>query len=283
MQIYKLISIFLLLLTLTGCTKTNEKAANNFSPDEVADISVTAQSYQLKVRESTDNQIHVKYTNSEKNTKVSVVLSDAKLIVSQVDTSKNNTLLGGLSSGKTGEINIYIPESYGKVLNISNGNGELELSSLSLSKLEISNVSGYLTAKNIKADSGMFISDSGDIKLNECVINAIDISTTSAYISINDTESSNIKTYSDSGEISINSLVESCNTSVENSSGDITVSYKSAPTNLSFNIATNSNDISCRLQNADYSTNIPSNKKGSIGSGNYSLAISSDRGSISVK
>lgn len=205
------------------------------------------------------------------------------MIVSQVDTSKNNTLLGGLSSGKTGEINIYIPESYGKVLNISNGNGELELSSLSLSKLEISNVSGYLTAKNIKADSGMFISDSGDIKLNECVINAIDISTTSAYISINDTESSNIKTYSDSGEISINSLVESCNTSVENSSGDITVSYKSAPTNLSFNIATNSNDISCRLQNADYSTNIPSNKKGSIGSGNYSLAISSDRGSISVK
>lgn len=280
----KFLFLFLLSLILTGCTNIDAKAAETFSIDKVENISVNAQSYQLTVRESTDTQIHVKYTVSKKNNlKVSVKLADEELIISQNDSSDSETLFGGLSFGKTGEINIYIPESYGKSLNISNGSGELDLNSLSLSELNISNDSGYITIKNVKSNIGTIVSDSGDLKLKDSSIDALETNTDSGYISVTNTDATDMKMYSDSGEISINNLLESCNTSIENSSGDITISFKSSPKNLSFNIATNSEDISCKLDNADYSINTPSNKKGNVGVGSHSLTVSSDEGTIIVR
>ena len=77
MKHYKFLFLFLLSIILTGCTNTDIKATENFSIDEVANISVNAQSYQLTIRESTDDQIHVKYSDLKKNNpKVSVELSD---------------------------------------------------------------------------------------------------------------------------------------------------------------------------------------------------------------
>ena len=284
MKHYKFLFLFLLSIILTGCTNTDIKATENFSIDEVANISVNAQSYQLTIRESTDDQIHVKYSDLKKNNpKVSVELSEEELIISQNDSSDSETLFGGLSFGKTGEINVYIPESYGRQLNISNGSGELELNSLSLSELNISNDSGYLTIEDIKSDIGSMISDSGDIKLKNSFIDTLEVSTNSGYVSVTNTEAENLKMHSDSGEISISDLIKSCNTSIDNSSGDITISFKSSPEDLSFNIATNSDDISCKLNNVDYSINTSSNKKGTIGAGDYSLTVSSDEGTIIVR
>lgn len=280
----KFIFLFLLSLILLGCGNADTKAAETFSIDEVENISINAQSYQLTVRESTDSQIYVKYTTSEKNTpKVSVELADKKLVISQNDSSDSETLFGGLSFGKTGEIDVYIPESYEKSLNISNGSGELNLNSLSLSELNISNVSGYLTLENIKSNIGTMESDSGDLKLKNSFIDSLDICTDSGYVSVTNTDAASMKMHSVSGEISISRLIESCDTSIDNSSGDITISFKSLPEDLSFNIATNSADINCKLDNADYSINTPSSKKGTIGTGSHSLSISSDEGTIIVR
>lgn len=60
MKHYKFFSLFFLSIILTGCTNVDTKASENFSIDEVANISVVVQSYQLTIRESTDDQIHVK-------------------------------------------------------------------------------------------------------------------------------------------------------------------------------------------------------------------------------
>ena len=308
MKHFKFFSLFFLSIILTGCTNVDTKASENFSIDEVANISVVVQSYQLTIRESTDDQIHVKCTDkpkvsvelsddelsisrndssdtdSEKDTpKVSIELSDQELLISQNDSSDRETFFGGLSFGKTGEIDIYIPESYGKSLKISNGSGELELKSLSLSEVNISNDSGYLTIENINSNTGTIVSDSGDIKLKNSFIDSLGISTDSGYVSVSNTDASSMKMHSDSGEINISSLNESCNTSIDNSSGDITVSFKSSPEDLSFNIATNSDDISCKLDKASYSSNTLSSKKGTIGDGNHSLTISSDEGTIIVR
>ena len=280
MKHYKFFSLFFLSIILTGCTNVDTKASENFSIDEVANISVVVQSYQLTIRESTDDQIHVKCTDKPK---VSVELSDDELSISQNDSSDRETFFGGLSFGKTGEIDIYIPESYGKSLKISNGSGELELKSLSLSEVNISNDSGYLTIENINSNTGTIVSDSGDIKLKNSFIDSLGISTDSGYVSVSNTDASSMKMHSDSGEINISSLNESCNTSIDNSSGDITVSFKSSPEDLSFNIATNSDDISCKLDKASYSSNTLSSKKGTIGDGNHSLTISSDEGTIIVR
>lgn len=284
MRSYKLFAFLLFSLILSGCADTSRKSDKNFPINDIANISITAQSYQLVIRESTDNLIHVKYTESNKHdSQVTVELSDNELIVSQHDSSDNGSILDGLSFGKTGEINLYIPESYSNPLNISNGSGELKLSSLSISELSISNDSGYITSENIESNEGILTSKSGDIISENSFIDSLKISTDSGYVSVISTESSNMDLHSNSGEISISDLVESCNTSIDNSSGDITISYKTLPTNLSFNIATNSDDISCKLENADYITNVSSNKKGTIGAGYYTLTVSSDEGTIIVQ
>jgi DUF4097 and DUF4098 domain-containing protein YvlB len=269
---------------LMGCSNNDTKVTDSYSINEVENISVKVQSYQLIIRESTDDQIHVKYNGAKKEQqKVSVELSNSELNISQKDSSDNDTLFSGLSFGKTGEIDIYIPESYGKDLDISNGSGEAELSSLILSGLTISNNSGYLSVESVKADKGIFKSDSGDIKLKDSTIGNMNIDTESAYIFCTDNEASDVKICSASGEINISGLPELCNAYIENSSGDITISFKTSPKDLSVNIATNSDDISCKLNNIEYTTNIPSNKKGIIGDGNYILAVSSDEGTIIVR
>lgn len=132
MKHYKFFSLFFLSIILTGCTNVDTKASENFSIDEVANISVVVQSYQLTIRESTDDQIHVKCTDkpkvsvelsddelsisrndssdtdSEKDTpKVSIELSDQELLISQNDSSDRETFFGGLSLVKLGKL-IYI-------------------------------------------------------------------------------------------------------------------------------------------------------------------------------
>lgn len=52
-----------------GCSNNDTKVTDSYSVSEVANISVKVQSYQLIIRESTDNQIHVKYNGAKRNNK----------------------------------------------------------------------------------------------------------------------------------------------------------------------------------------------------------------------
>ena len=51
---------------LMGCSNNDTKVTDSYSINEVENISVKVQSYQLIIRESTDDQIHVKYNGAKK-------------------------------------------------------------------------------------------------------------------------------------------------------------------------------------------------------------------------
>ncbi|WP_310602136.1 DUF4097 family beta strand repeat-containing protein [Anaerosporobacter sp.] len=269
--------ICLSFFSLIGCS-TNQNQTKDFSIGSVTDIDVTADSYQLIFRASTDNKIHVKYAANNNNT---VELQDTHLLISQKKTKKS--FFDNFSFGKEGEIIIYIPTEYGNTLTLNNGSGDLSMDSLSLSSLDVNNKSGYLTLKNISATDSNLTSTSGDLTLKNCDINDLKIESSSGYITLNNTTSSIINAESGSGEIKIIDFNENKQTSISNSSGDISISYATTPSNLSFNIATNSDDITTRLSDSNYEIDTPSCKKGAIGAGSNTLSISSDSGTIIVK
>lgn len=276
----KICVLILFCSVLTGCSNKSKTVSKVYAPDEISAIRIDNTSYELLVRQSTDQSIHLKYSSNGNSGDPKIHVQDKTLQVSQKNSSKQ--FIDSFSFGQKKEILLYLPSEYHSSLSINNNSGNVKMDSLSLRTLSISNQSGDQKLDNVSVGNAEFSSKDGDISLKDCPMTHLSIDTSSGYVVLDNSVVSDLKTNSKSGEVNIKNLNKSKETVIHTTSGDIAVSYKKPPSDLAFNIASNSDDITLRLPDMSFQTETSSCKKGSTGQGKNVLEISSDSGTIEV-
>lgn len=268
---------------LCGCVQKEKISFSEaYDTESISAINMQIDSWQLKIMSSSDEDVHVSLDGgTEKGAKAPMVdVQDGVLDIVQMDGEEN--AVSQFSLGKEGEVTVYIPNALKGAVTIKNGSGDMEIDSLVASKITIDNSSGYAELNHVTAEALEISSSSGDVKLSNGNIADFQIGTSSGYVTLKNTESEDISIATKSGEVNISGLGEQTNAGISTGSGDIGISYKTQPQNLTFKISTGSDDVSVRLDGASYTTETSACKQGKIGNGDYSLTVNSDNGTVVV-
>lgn len=286
MKVKYIISATCIILSviLAGCgQKKSVKLSEDYEAKEISKICIDNDSWQLEILPSTDKKVHVSLEGStDKNSKVpSINLKDNVLNIQQ--TEGDTSGLNQIAMGKQGQVTIYLPAEIQSSIQIKNGSGDIEMNNITSSQFLVDNESGYGTFTNITSDDMKISSTSGDMKVSNGHIGNVQIDTASGYVTLEKVKSKDTVIITKSGEVNISDWVSQSNLEVKTNSGDIGISSKKVPDDLSFDISAASEDISAELGKASYEIDKPSCKKGNIGKGEYTLVVNSDSGTVVVK
>ena len=272
------------LLFASACG-SEQKAAfqKDFPADEVLEISMDISSWDIKISASNDKKIHVSYNGKKKDERKAQVMQKGQTLMIQQQDEDDKTIAGQFSFREAGKVTLSIPKDHAVLLDIQNDSGEIALDGVTLSKLSLDNRSGYVFLSDMAVKNASFISDSGDIKMTDSKCTDSDIQTKSAYVTIKNTELGKAAVLTDSGEVGIQNINAYKSLLVETGSGDISLSHKTAPDNLSYTISSGSDDITAQFKNAAYTMDTDGCKQGAIGKGKRDLSIKSDSGTLIVK
>lgn len=196
----------------SGKTNMEILEQKEFDSSLVEKITVNVKSSDVHIVESNTNQIEVKISGNKKE-EYQVELVHGELRIAK--KGGNYFCIGFCYTDY--EIEIKLPQSYQKDINIKTASGGIEIDSNLTSDLKISTISGDIEIKEIgnasikttsgdidilKANDLKLVSTSGDIEIDSC--KNIDIVTTSGDISIDLLElSKNGKIKTVSGDIEI--------------------------------------------------------------------------------
>ncbi|WP_254660241.1 DUF4097 family beta strand repeat-containing protein [Bacillus amyloliquefaciens] len=204
------------------------------------------------------------------------------LVVSQKE-QKNGGFLDGFTFGKLGgTIYINVPDSDMNNIEITNKDGNIQLSEISAEHIVVDNHSGDEKINNVSAHTGKFSSKDGALSVENSSFEKLNITSASGDNEMKEIHSSNVKVTSKDGAVSIKDITEGKSLSVNTKSGDIGVSYKKAPTSLAVFAQSNS-DVTFDLDGLNKSHDGVKLKKGEIGAGSNKVSLSSEDGSIKVR
>ncbi len=271
----KILLPILCLFLLAGCGQKEKNAAKDYPADEIFAIHIQNDSAPLTLSLSPDDAIHISAREG------AVRLEDGQLTIAQTDGAKN--ALEQFSFGKKETLSVSLPAGARLPISVENNSGDLEISQISASDLQLENASGYCRFTDVTADSARIASGSGDIKIADGKIADLDLRTDSGYVTLENPASQNIRITAKSGEANLSRLNPQTTLDVSTDSGDIGVAYQSAPESLDFEIASGSRDVTAKLRGARYETDTDGCKKGTVGAGAQSLTVESDTGTVIIR
>lgn len=273
----------LIILGLSGCGKESIRISEDYDASAVTSVKMDLTSWQLKIMVSSDENIHVSMygTISDKEAKPVTELQEETLNIQQSDAGEQAH--DQLALGKKGEITVYLPTDFDIPIEVINRDGEVEVNGISTSRFAMINASGYVTISGITAEELDITSASGDIKILDSNIPEIHVEAASGYVSLKQTVFGNGAVETKSGEVTMSGVSTDTNLDVNTGSGDISITYKASPQNLTFNITAVSKDISARLKDAKYTKETTACKQGVIGNGVYVLGVRSDSGTVIIR
>lgn len=287
MSIKKLLLMMVLGLSfcMTGCENGQKvDSEKEFSTNDISEIAINYSSWDLKILASSDDKIHVSYDGKIEDgvSNIQILQTESQLVIQQ-DTTSSKNIATQFSFGKAGKITLYIPKDTVLSLDINNGSGDMEIEAINLFDFTMENDSGYVSMSDLVIENAKIGSNSGDIKITGGSCSDCDIQTESAYVTIKKNFTNETAILTDTGEVNISGISDYTSLFIETGSGDITISHRTQPDNLSYNVSSGSDDVTMQLQNAKSTTDTAGCKQGSIGKGKCSLSVMSDSGTISIK
>ncbi|MGM1047816.1 MAG: DUF4097 family beta strand repeat-containing protein [Bacillota bacterium] len=251
--------------------------------EEVQSIEIMNDSWDIEVKESTDNQVHVDINGKQKDKKkvpVSVTHQDHKLIIQQ------NKQIGGALSAftfeKEGTITILVPKNTVEQVTLINKEGDLDIHTLATQKLTVKNQAGNVKFNQVEADSGVFNLIVGDLTVNNSSFRNLDVVAKANDLYFNNTTSSIWNVFSENGEIVLKGIDEKGEMNVETKTGDIQVGYQNAPSSLKVAVENTKGDTTVNLANLSTTMNSDEEVNGTIGAGEYLLHLKSHSGNIGI-
>lgn len=227
-----------------GYSKSELIKTEEYNLSDITKITAESKSADIKVMESNGDTFIVKiYGDKDANPTVSV---DNKELQIDYDFS---TICFGFCFTADSLIEIYVPSSYVKDINLVSISGDIKVTNVSSENASFKTTSGDIWAEKLKdAEIGTV---SGDVKINS--VNNLDVKTTSGDIEISRLENS-IKAETISGEIDINNLNLGRNSSIKTTSGDIDINtcndnYGNSCNEIYFDTTTRSGDVNIAKNN----------------------------------
>ncbi|MHA6532548.1 DUF4097 family beta strand repeat-containing protein [Paenibacillus sp. BAC0078] len=256
----------------------------DFPAQEIQSIEINNDSWDLVVKESTDNQVHVNIEGNQtdkKKTPVEVTRTSNNLVIQQ------DKQIGGAFSAfsfhKQGTITVFIPKNTVEQVRMVNNEGDINIRALATRNLIIENKAGSMKLNQVEADSGDLNLIEGDLNVKDSSFDRIDVAARGNDLYFKNVTSPVMNLYSKSGEIVLNGVEEKGEMRVETKSGDIQVHYQTAPSSLKVAVENTKGDTKVHLANLRATENTDENVNGTIGAGENSLYVKSQSGSIGVK
>lgn len=274
----------LVLLTgLCGCGRDSITPDNEFPAKEVSTLQITADNWNIHIMASSDSAIHVGFDGEglDKASGPTAVLSEGTLFILQQSDDKE--MEDQIALEKKGQITLLLPSSFRQSVTISNGYGDMEIEDITASSLQLENTAGYAVLSGLTTDSLTVSSASGDITVKNGTVAESAVTTASGYVSFDHVSFRDTKIVTKSGEVNLSKIEPDANVNVQTGSGDVSLSWQTAPEDLRFGITSGSKDVTVPWNGADYEKETASCKQGSIGSGQYLLEINSDSGTVAVR
>ncbi|HEY4392162.1 MAG TPA: DUF4097 family beta strand repeat-containing protein [Paenibacillus sp.] len=252
MRTNKWILIFLAIavagVLVIGLTVGSQKVeiVKQIPADEIQYIEIFNDSWDVEVKPSTDNQVHVDIKGKQKDKKkipVTVTHQDHKLIIQQ--TKQMGGAFSAFTWGKEGAIQISIPQNAVEQVALTSDDGDIHIHGLSLPRLMVQDRAGYVKLNEVEADVLTAFSKTGDIVL---------------------------KRVDEQGEMNI-----------ETETGDIQVVYQTAPSSLKLEVENIKGDTTVHLENLSHTTNTEKEISGIIGAGENAITVRSRSGNIDIK
>ncbi|WP_083609517.1 DUF4097 family beta strand repeat-containing protein [Paenibacillus sp. P3E] len=251
---------------------------------EIQSIEINNDSWELLVKESTDNQVHVDIEGNQTDKKkapVAVTRQSNNLVIQQ------DKQIGGAFSAfsfhKEGTITVLIPKNTVEQVRIVNNEGDIHIRTLATHNLIVENKAGSMKLNQVEADSGDLNLMEGDLNVKDSSFERIDVAARGNDLYFKNVTSSIMNLYSKSGEIVLNGVDEKGEMRVETKTGDIQVDYQTAPASLKVAVENAKGDTTVHLANLRATEKTDEKVDGTIGDGENSLYVKSHSGSIGIK
>ncbi|MFP7176740.1 DUF4097 family beta strand repeat-containing protein [Priestia filamentosa] len=257
------------------------KKSKSYNAENIETLEVYSDSWDVRFQESSSNKVTVSAKGKQKeDNPVTFKKDGAALVIKQKDQG-NAGFLGGFTFGKKGTVYINLPKGDVNNIELTNKDGNIEMSGISTHHIVVKNNAGDGKIKGVSATTGKFVSEDGALSVEDSSVEKLNITSTSGDNYLKDVSSSMIKVTSKDGVVSIKDINEGKSLGVDTEAGDIEVSYKKAPTSLAV-AAKSKSDITINLDRLKKSKNTKELKKGKIGEGTNKLNLSSEDGAINV-
>ncbi|ASA22376.1 DUF4097 family beta strand repeat-containing protein [Paenibacillus donghaensis] len=251
---------------------------------EVQSIEINNDSWDLVVRESADNQVHVDIEGNQTDKKKApvVVTRKSNNLVIQQDKQIGGAF-SAFSFHKEGTIKVLIPKNTVEQVRMVNNEGDINIRTLATHNLIVENKAGSVNFNQVEADSGDLNLIEGDLHVKDSSFDRIDVAARGNDLYFKNVTSSVMNLYSKSGEIVLNGVEEKGEMRVETKTGDIQVNYQTAPSSLKVAVENAKGDTTVHLANLSTTEKTDEDVDGIIGTGKNSLYVKSYSGSIGVK
>ncbi|WNS44168.1 DUF4097 family beta strand repeat-containing protein [Paenibacillus sp. MMS20-IR301] len=282
------ISMVVVLAGILVITLLNESKDFNLTGDipasEIQSIEINNDSWNVVVKESMDNEIHLDIEGNQTDKKkapVAVTRKSNSLVIQQV--KQIGGALSAFTFHQAGTITVFIPQNTVGQVRMINNIGDIEIQTLATHSLVIENKAGNMKLNQVTADSGDYNLAEGDLNIKDSSFERIDVIAKGNDLYFKNVTSSVMNLYSKSGEIILGGVVEQGETRVETKSGEIQVNYQTAPASLKVAVENTKGDMEVHLPNLLAAEKTDQNVSGTIGAGENSLFVKSYSGSIGIK
>ncbi|QDQ00949.1 DUF4097 domain-containing protein [Lysinibacillus fusiformis] len=271
------------VFSLKAVDEKSYKKEQSFDGDQIEEVELNSESWNIELESSESEKMTItvdgKQQNSENNP-VSINKVGNKIKVQQQDSTGG--ILGNLSFGKKGTIHISLPNNGVNMITVNNSYGDIEINNIVTKDIIITNDSGSKNIKGLSSDKGKITSNDGELSIMDSSLNDLSIVSTNGDSYITRVTSPKLEITSTSGEVLMKEMKEGESLFVETGSGDITVSYKEAPSSLVLTANSDSADVTIDLGGYREEKNTEKSHEGKIGDASNRLELVSREGVINV-
>nr|WP_307226968.1 DUF4097 family beta strand repeat-containing protein [Bacillus chungangensis] len=282
-----MIFVFVAFIAIGGLALSVKEAGGksfkkkySFEAGSVEEVEINNESWDIAFKNTEVKKVIIAVEGKrqdKKNDPVTIKHSEKKMTVNQEDQG-----IEGFSFGKKGTIYISIPKGEIDAIILNNKFGDIRMNDVTTKNIVISNDSGAEKIERLSADNGKFVSKEGELRLKDSSLKELTIASTTGDNYLAGVISPKMKITSTDGEVLIKDTKEGKSLLVETKSGDITVSYKEAPTSLTLAANSDSSDITIDLEGFKKKQHTEKSKEGTIGDGLNKLGLLSKHGTINV-
>ncbi|HEK9101870.1 DUF4097 family beta strand repeat protein [Bacillus pfraonensis] len=256
----------------------------SFMVDSVEEIEINNENWDVAIKSAQSNKVAIAVEGKQedkKNDPVTMKKDGKKIVVDQ--KGQKEGFAGGFSFGKKGIIYISIPKNGVDTITLNNSSGDIKMNDVTTKNIVFSNESGAEKIEGLLAKKGNFTSKGGELSLKNSSLQELSVASTTGDNYLTNVRSPKIKVTSTDGEVLIKETIEGKSLLIETKSGDISVSYKEAPTSLQLAANSDSSDIAVSLNGFKKRTNTEKTKEGVIGDASNKVEILSKKGTICIK
>ncbi|MCC9022776.1 DUF4097 family beta strand repeat-containing protein [Bacillus nakamurai] len=258
------------------------KKNKSYNVENIETLKVYTDSWDVRFKESNSNEVTISAEGKQKDKAPVTFQKDGEDLVIRQKAQKSSGFFGGFTFGKQGgTIYINVPKSGMNNIEITNKDGNIQMSKISADNIVVENNYGDEKIKGVSANTGKFASRDGSLSLENSSFEELNITSTNGDNYMKGIDSSKIKVTSKDGAVSIRDITDGESLVVNTIAGDIGLSYKKAPTSLTVFAKSNS-DVTLDLDGLKKSNDGVKLKKGEIGEGANKLSLSSVDGAINV-